>query len=180
MLSQGSMKDRGEFLGAICHKSRALCYSSAGHDDTRSRTFSTRHGDTQSQRFASSAGQGDVLAGGGKRTATSKSWAQGRASACDLVGVEAERTAPRLPGQQTRSPALGRWGDGLLAALGPPGVGTVGPGAAATRWPSPPVSALILLGGDWRAAAGQGRWPAICCVGEWKKWRRSWVRYMWR
>jgi hypothetical protein len=108
MLSQGSMKDRGEFLGAICHKSRALCYSSAGHDDTRSRTFSTRHGDTQSQRFASSAGQGDVLAGGGKRTATSKSWAQGRASACDLVGVEAERTAPRLPGQQTRSPALGR------------------------------------------------------------------------
>jgi hypothetical protein len=105
MLSQGSMKARGEFLGAMSQIQSCVllfCWArrqaepaiffccwhggtwsrtfSAGHGDTRSgRSSSAGHGDTRSQRYASSAGQGDVLAGGGKRSATSKSWAQGRA-----------------------------------------------------------------------------------------------------
>jgi hypothetical protein len=76
--------------------------------------------------------------------------------------------SPQAPLPQHKwSPALGRWGDGLRAAPGPPCFGQAGPGAAATRCPSPLVGALILLGRDRRAAAAiQGQWLAICCVGR--------------
>jgi hypothetical protein len=58
---------RSSMLSQSSMKARSVCYSSA------------LHGDMQSQRSASFAGQGDVLARHGKRLATSKSWAQVRA-----------------------------------------------------------------------------------------------------